>query len=138
MKYREQMEERGYDEDEIEIKVAEVRAKLINQVIGAHTLLAPTVKPSIFPLLVLCFAQELKVKKGPAPDLSETHAAAAAKEAESKKFGSALGIRSGRSKLLKAFLSHTAISFLGFLCGKYFLMGNICVCGEVECVVLSC
>jgi hypothetical protein len=32
MKFRETMEERGYGEEEIEIKVAEVRKKLTNQV----------------------------------------------------------------------------------------------------------
>lgn len=32
MKFRETMEERGYGEEEIEAKVAEVRKKLVNQV----------------------------------------------------------------------------------------------------------
>eukprot|EP00282_Hemiselmis_andersenii_P011623 CAMPEP_0114122808 /NCGR_PEP_ID=MMETSP0043_2-20121206/7890_1 /TAXON_ID=464988 /ORGANISM="Hemiselmis andersenii, Strain CCMP644" /LENGTH=188 /DNA_ID=CAMNT_0001215543 /DNA_START=220 /DNA_END=783 /DNA_ORIENTATION=- len=66
MEFREAMEERNWDEDEIEAKVAEVRKKLMNE--------------------------ELKVADA-APNLNETHAMAAEKERETKKFAGALGIR---------------------------------------------
>eukprot|EP00286_Rhodomonas_abbreviata_P005052 CAMPEP_0181324380 /NCGR_PEP_ID=MMETSP1101-20121128/20327_1 /TAXON_ID=46948 /ORGANISM="Rhodomonas abbreviata, Strain Caron Lab Isolate" /LENGTH=209 /DNA_ID=CAMNT_0023432549 /DNA_START=81 /DNA_END=707 /DNA_ORIENTATION=- len=67
MEFRLAMEDRGFDEDEIEEKLAEVRKKLENE--------------------------ELKLKEDSKPNLSNTHAIAAAKAKESAKMANALGIR---------------------------------------------
>jgi len=69
MEFRLAMEERGFDDEEIEVRVAEVRKKLENE--------------------------EMKVK-GTEPKMTDTHALAEAKGKETKKFGAALGIRDDR------------------------------------------
>jgi hypothetical protein len=99
MEFREAMEERNFDPEEIELKVAEVRQKLLNEV--GYSFYHNDLTVFAADKLSSCWAdfgkllQELKVKDSE-PNLSETHARAEAKDKEAKKFASALGIRDGR------------------------------------------
>ena len=67
MEFRLAMEDKGYDEDVIEAKVAEVRQKLLND--------------------------ELKLKDDAPKKITDTHALAEAKKADAAKLANALGIR---------------------------------------------